>query len=217
MLIDYIPNNSTILISGDSVTDCGRARPYGDPQTGLGNGYPFFLHNIITGTYPERHIKIVNSGISGETSRHVAARWESDLDAVKPDFAALMIGANDVWRRYDSYMYPEKQVSDEEYEKNIRAIVASATKRTKGFMLISPVFIDLNKNDDMRKDLDKLNVILRRIAAETGVVYCDVQTEIDRLLSKQHATVFSPDRIHPFPHTHYAIARCILNTIGFRF
>lgn len=217
MLIDYIHKNSTILISGDSVTDCGRARPYGDPQTGLGNGYPFFLQNIITGTYPELQIKIVNAGISGETSRHVAERWDRDLDAVKPDFAALMIGANDVWRRYDSYMYPEKQVSDSEYERNIRAIVSSAVRKTQGFMLISPIFIDLNKNDEMRRDMDNLNAILKKVASQTGVVYCDVQSDIDRLLSKQHPTVFSPDRVHPFPATHYAIARCILNTVGFKF
>ena len=217
MLIDYIPNGSTILLSGDSVTDCGRARPYGDPLWGLGNGYPAFLHNVITGTYPEKRIKLINAGISGETSRDVLKRWENDLDNVKPDFATLMIGANDVWRRYDAYLFPEKQVSDEEYEANIRNIIAIAQRKTKGFMLISPVFIDLNKNDAMRRDIDNLNAILKKLCNETNTIYCDVQSDIDKLLTKLHPTVFSPDRIHPTPTAHYAIARCILKQIGFAF
>ena len=205
------------MFCGDSVTDCGRGRPYGNSQTGLGAGYPSFIQNILTGTYPEKQIKIVNTGISGETSKDVRARWDSDMAAVKPDYAAIMIGVNDVWRKYDSYMYPDRQVSVAEYEDNLRYIVTDAMKKTKGFMIISPFFLDLNRNDAMRKDVDELNVILRKIAEETGAIYCDVQATIDELLAKLHSTAFAPDRVHPFPHTHYAIARCILNKIEYKF
>ncbi|HBL85388.1 MAG: hypothetical protein A2Y17_11815 [Clostridiales bacterium GWF2_38_85] len=217
MLFDYIENDTTIMFSGDSVTDCGRGRPYGNCQTGLGSGYPFFIHNILTGTYPEKHIKIVNTGISGETSSDVRTHWESDMTAIKPDYAAIMIGVNDVWRKYDSYMFPERQVSVKQYEENLRYIVADAKRKTKGFMIISPFFLDLNKNDAMRKDVDELNVILRKIAYETDSLFCDVQAALDLLLTKLNTTAYSLDRVHPFPHTHYAIARCILSTIGFKF
>ncbi len=111
-----IENGKTILLSGDSVTDCGRARPYGDYVSGLGGGYPQNLHTLITATCPEKRLRLVNAGIGGETSRDVRSRWESDLDAVRPDHATLLIGVNDVWRHFDTYMTPSRAVSEEEYE-----------------------------------------------------------------------------------------------------
>lgn len=217
MYFDMIPDNSTILISGDSITDCGRGRPYGTTRTGLGTSYVSFLHNIITGTYPEKHLKIVNAGISGDTSKMVRDRWDADMEAVKPDFAALMIGVNDVWRRYDSYMYPELQVTNQQYEENISYIIENALKNTKGFMLLSPFFLDLNKDDPMRRDTDQLNCILKRLSSKYGVLYCDIQSEIDKMLTKLHTTTYSPDRVHPFPHMHYTIAKTILKFLGFNF
>lgn len=60
-----IENGKTILLSGDSVTDCGRARPYGDYVSGLGGGYPQNLHTLITATCPEKRLRLVNAGIGG--------------------------------------------------------------------------------------------------------------------------------------------------------
>lgn len=102
MNFNEIANGSVIMLSGDSVTDAGRAYPTGTYRTGLGGGYVNRMHEIITAAYPEKKIKIVNKGISGETSRQVAARWLADLEEVKPDYATLMIGVNDVWRSYDT-------------------------------------------------------------------------------------------------------------------
>ena len=36
--LQTIGTDKTILLSGDSVTDCGRAYPYGDYVSGLGGG-----------------------------------------------------------------------------------------------------------------------------------------------------------------------------------
>ena len=173
MNFNEIANGSVIMLSGDSVTDAGRAYPTGTYRTGLGGGYVNRMHEIITAAYPEKKIKIVNKGISGETSRQVAARWLADLEEVKPDYATLMIGVNDVWRSYDAYLEPGIAVSADEYEKNLRFILEN-TKTLKGFMLISPIFFELNREDTFMKRIIEYSGICKRLADEYGVAYCDL-------------------------------------------
>ncbi|MGI6715802.1 MAG: SGNH/GDSL hydrolase family protein [Eubacteriales bacterium] len=209
--------NSVILMSGDSVTDCNRARPYGTYTTGLGDGYVKRIHEIITATYPEKEIKIVNAGISGETSRHVRARWISDIENIKPDYATLLIGVNDVWRKHDYYMDKHMAVGIEEYEDNIRFITDYAVKNLKGFALISPFYLELNRKDIFMKDVLAYAEVCKKVAAEYGCDYIDLQPEIDRLCKALYTKAFSPDRVHPGPVAHYAMARYILKQWKFKF
>ena len=216
MNFNEIANGSVIMLSGDSVTDAGRAYPTGTYRTGLGGGYVNRMHEIITAAYPEKKIKIVNKGISGETSRQVAARWLADLEEVKPDYATLMIGVNDVWRSYDAYLEPGIAVSADEYEKNLRFILEN-TKTLKGFMLISPIFFELNREDTFMKRIIEYSGICKRLADEYGVAYCDLQPEIDRVSSAIYTTTFSGDRVHPGPVACMAIAREVLRHMNFNF
>lgn len=216
MDINTFEKGSVLMVSGDSVTDCGRARPIGSYIFGLGNGYVNRMHEIITSYYPEKEIKVVNMGISGETSRQVVARWDADIAAVKPDYAALMIGVNDVWRRHDAYMDKEIGVHADEYEANLRGII-ERSRSLKGLMLITPIFFELNKSDPFMREIDECSGICRRLAKEYGVDFCDVQPEIDRIISAQYTSTFSPDRVHPGPVAHYTLAHEILRQMNFKF
>lgn len=207
---------TVLMMSGDSVTDAGRSRPIGTYLNGLGGGYVNRVHEIVTAYKPEMLVKVVNMGISGETSRQVAARWESDLEAVKPDYATLMIGVNDVWRSYDTYLDTYMAVDAEEYEKNLRFIL-SHSGSLKGMMLISPIFFELNKEDIFMKRITEYSGICKRLASEYGADFCDLQPEIDRLCRSVYTTTFSPDRVHPAPVSHFAIAKEILKHINFEF
>ena len=82
----------TILFQGDSVTDCSRDR---DDPNSLGGGYPFYVSQAMPG------VKVLNRGISGHRAKDLAARWQEDCLALNPDVVSIMIGINDVWRRYD--------------------------------------------------------------------------------------------------------------------
>ena len=91
-----------IIFAGDSVTDDGRTRPVGEGLWGaLGNGFVRMTDTILNVDYPELYIRCVNMGISGNTSRDLLARWESDITALNPDVVVLCIGFNDVWRQFD--------------------------------------------------------------------------------------------------------------------
>ena len=93
---------SKLVMIGDSITDCERARPYGEGLFGaIGKGYVSLVDALLTAAYPELGIRVVNMGTSGNTVRDLSARWQSDVLDLKPDWLSVMIGINDVWRQYD--------------------------------------------------------------------------------------------------------------------
>ncbi|MBU7004098.1 MAG: GDSL family lipase, partial [Theionarchaea archaeon] len=56
-----IKDGETILLIGDSITDCGRRAQ----EAPLGNGYVRIFSENVTATYPELNIRYVNKGIGG--------------------------------------------------------------------------------------------------------------------------------------------------------
>jgi len=47
--------------------------------------------------YPEVYLRVTNSGVSGNTSRDLLQRFDSDVVALNPDWVSICIGINDVW------------------------------------------------------------------------------------------------------------------------
>ena len=43
----------TLLMTGDSITDCERLRPLGKPDWWLGNGYVAMVNALLNARYPE--------------------------------------------------------------------------------------------------------------------------------------------------------------------
>ena len=91
-----------LVMIGDSITDVGRARPIGEGRAddALGRGYVMMVDALLGAVYPERLIRVINMGVSGNTTRDLKARWQTDVLDLKPDWLSIMIGANDVWRQY---------------------------------------------------------------------------------------------------------------------
>ena len=84
-----IGNGETLLMIGDSVTDCDRARPVGEGDGNMGNGYPRNVQALLDMKYPERHIRVLNMGIGGNTSRDLKERWQTDVLDLKPDWVTI--------------------------------------------------------------------------------------------------------------------------------
>lgn len=125
-----LEDGQKILFAGDSVTDDGRARPVGEGNwAALGNGFVRLIDSCLAAEYPERKIHTVNMGISGNTSRDLLARWETDVNALKPDWVVLCIGFNDVWRQFDSPAISEWAVSPQEYANNLRRMAENTRQK----------------------------------------------------------------------------------------
>ena len=50
---------------------------------------------MMSATYPEIDLRIINSGVGGNTSAQLADRWQKDVLDLRPDFISVCIGVND--------------------------------------------------------------------------------------------------------------------------
>ena len=100
-----------LVFIGDSITDCERVKPEGEGLfNALGNGYVSYVNALLLAVYPELSMRVVNKGISGNTIRDLKNRWQADVMDQKPDWLAIMIGTNDVWRQFDTPHIKEEHV-----------------------------------------------------------------------------------------------------------
>ena len=208
-----IPAKTTLLFIGDSITDCGRGRPvgHGNSET-LGNGYVSFIDALLTARYPERMIGILSTGISGNTVRDLKARWKPDVLDLKPDWLSIMIGINDVWRQFDSPADTAVHVLPGEYENTLRELMATTPVRR--LVLMTPYFIEIDRNDAMRRKMDLYGTIVRKLARESGAILVDTQLAFDEVMTKWSDRQLAGDRVHPGTAGHMILARAFLEAVG---
>ena len=64
-----IEKNQKLVMIGDSVTDMERARPVGEGLfEALGKSYVALVEALLTSTYPELNIRVVNMGSAATPS-----------------------------------------------------------------------------------------------------------------------------------------------------
>lgn len=212
-----IENNSKLVMIGDSISDCGRARPVGEGLFDAeGSGYIRNVRALLNSTYPEKNIRVVNMGSSGNTVRDLAERWQSDVLDLKPDWLSIMIGTNDVWRQFDLPHQTEIHVYPEEYESTLERLVRDTLPSLKGMVLMTPFFMEPNKNDAMRSRMDQYGEIVKKLAIKYGTVFVDTQKAFDELLKHYHSGAIGWDRVHPNAIGHMTIARAFLNALDFK-
>src|SRR5512135_3120837 len=160
-----LQKNMKLVFQGDSITDAGRAQPIAegifDP---MGRGYVNLVDAFLNGRYPELNLHVVNVGISGNTSRDLVGRWQRDVVDLKPDWLSLMIGINDVWRQFDLPHMPQTHVYLDEYEQNLKGVIGQTRPLLKGCIIMTPFFIEPNRQDRMRAEMDRYGQISRKVA-----------------------------------------------------
>ena len=204
----------TLLFIGDSITDAGRARPVGEGG-GLGGGYPAQVNALLGATYPERKIRVLNTGISGNTIRNLVSRWQKDVLDLKPDWLSIMIGTNDVWRQFSGTNNPDS-VFPEEFEKSYRELIERTRPTVKGITLLTPFYVEPDKAQPMRAQMDVYGKIVRKLAKETGCRFGDTQAAYDKALQSVAFGTLAGDKVHPSPTGHMVLSRVFLKTVDYR-
>jgi lysophospholipase L1-like esterase len=211
-----IEAGSRLLFIGDSVTDTGRTQPVGEDRGGLGSGYVANVAALLGATVPDRRIRVMNTGTSGNTVRDLAARWQRDVVDLRPDWLSIMIGINDVWRQFDSPLQPEKHVLPDEYAKTLREIVTRVRPTLQGLVLMTPFYIEPNPADAMRARMDEYGGMVREVAKESGARFVDTQAAFNAVLARGvYPAILAGDRVHPNATGHMILARAFLNAVGF--
>jgi len=191
---------TTILFQGDSVTDCSRDR---EDFRGLGGGYPLYVSQALPG------VRVLNRGISGNRAKDLAARWQEDCLALEPDVVSILIGINDVWRRYDS----NDPTSDAAFEASYRKLLEPLAKRGVKTLLILPFLLDVSEDvTAMREDLTGKQAVVRRLAGEFGVVLLDADTLFREAVrnTDNPPAHYAGDGVHPTQAGHRVLAEAMI-------
>jgi lysophospholipase L1-like esterase len=152
-----IAANSKLLMIGDSITDCSRARPIGEGRDiALGHGYVRLVDNLLKAAHPAHPIHIINMGIGGNTARDLRDRWQTDVLALQPDWLSIMIGINDVWRQIDHPSNIAEHVVLEEYVHILTDLIAATRPHLTGLILMTPYVIE--RHGRLRIEVDPLRV-----------------------------------------------------------
>lgn len=211
-----IPPKSKLIMIGDSITDAGRAQPVGEGMgDALGHGYVALVDSLLGTAYPAHHIRVVNMGTSGNTVRDLQIRWQRDVLEQRPDWLSIMIGINDVWRQFDSPRRPEGHVAPDEYERTLADLVSHTRPNVKGLVLMTPFYIEPNKADAMRAQMDRYGAIVQKVAAQHDTLFVDTQAAFDRVLTAYYPATLAWDRVHPSQTGHMVLARAFLEAVGF--
>lgn len=207
-----IQAGQTLLFTGDSITDCGRARPLGEGST-LGEGYVSQIDALLRAHYPQIPVRVLNTGIGGHRVTDLRDRWQSDILDHTPNWLAVMIGINDVWRQFDT---PDDStpVTPEKFVSTYRTLLERIPKQTTT-LLATPFFIETDPADPMRAMMDTYGTIVKNLAREFGTRCVNTQAAFDAYLKHQPAQTLAEDRVHPNLIGHSILAKAFLDTLGF--
>lgn len=189
-----------IVFAGDSVTDMSSAQPVGEGLfDNLGRGYVRVIDNMLATCYPEIRVRVTNSGTSGNTSRDLLARFDRDVISLEPDWISICIGINDVWRQFDSPALLNHQVQIDEYRDNLTEMIIKAKnlRKLKGIFILSPYYMEISKDDAMRKRMHEYVLVCKELSEKYGCIFVDFQSLYDKYLKIRHSSYISWDRVHP--------------------
>lgn len=211
-----LQHGDRLVTIGDSITDCDRVKPIADGLFDpLGRGYVTQVNALLGATYPDRLIRITNVGTSGHTVRDLEARWDKDVIALKPDWVTCMIGTNDVWRQFDSPLAIEQHVLPDVYEPTYARLIETTLPKVKGMILMTPFFIESNRQDAMRQRMDEYGQIVKKLGERFRLTVVDTQAAFDAYLQRVHSCFVAWDRVHPNQVGHMVIAKALLNSFEF--
>ncbi len=190
------------------MTDAGRA--WDDP-TSMGHGYAYMASAFFGARYPEAGVRFLNRGISGNRVRDLQARWQQDCIDLQPGIVSILIGINDVWRRYDS----NSPTSAEEFEAGYRDILTRTTEQLDaGIILMEPFVLPYPEDrKTWREDLDPKIQVVRELAREFEATLIPLDGLFAQAVARREPAFWSADGVHPTAAGHALIARAWLETV----
>jgi lysophospholipase L1-like esterase len=204
-----ICDNALVLFQGDSVTDAGRSR---ENDNELGCGYASTIAAMFSAMHPEKKVRFVNRGISGNRVTDLLGRWQEDCVNLKPDWVSILIGINNTWRRYDS----NNPTTTKDFEKQLRELLEKTRKNTKAQIILCEPFVLPVPADRLtwREDLDPKINVTRNLAIEFNTLLVPLDGIFAQAATLREPGFWAGDGVHPSPAGHALIAKSWLQTVG---
>ena len=211
-----IPNNSTILFQGDSITDCGRNRDAdGTPNDlcGLGHGYAMMAAAELLSTRPADALRVFNRGISGNRIVDLDARIKSDIIHLEPEVLSILIGVNDTWHEYPG----KNGVAVPKFERVYRELlteIREALPKVK-FVLCEPFVLKCGVvTDEWVAEMDQRRAVTCKLAQEFGAPFVQFQALFDEAVKLAPPAYWAADGVHPTAAGHMLMAKAWLKQVA---
>lgn len=180
-----------ILFQGDSITDAGRDRA---DYHNLGEGYPFYAAKLIKENNPDTEFEFINLGISGNQTKDLVDRLQSDFIDINPDIVSIHIGVNDTWHRAESRNW----LGNDVFEKQYREVLTAVKEKTNAKILIIEQFLlPVEDKAYFRADLNGKIDITRKLAREFADYYIPLDGLFAKACVEKDAYFWSDDGVHP--------------------
>ncbi|MFI4861922.1 MAG: SGNH/GDSL hydrolase family protein [Phycisphaerales bacterium JB063] len=199
-MIDQLPDNATILLQGDSITDAGRSRAAQDTANDfamLGNGYAKLIAYHLLSRYPDKGLSIYNRGISGHKVPDLDARWDRDAIDLQPDLVSILIGVNDIWHKLNG----NYDGTAEQYGEQLAALLARTKDALPDAKLVvcEPFVLRCGAvNDGWFPEFDERRALCKQAADQAGAVFVPFQSMFDHAVAAgSEPNVWAGDGVHP--------------------
>ena len=169
----------------------------------------------LSSGYPDYGIRILNTGISGDTVLDLEYRWQMDVLALEPDWLSVMIGINDVWGRFSLLGSYGRDITEEMFAETLTELIQQVKPNLKGLVLMTPYYLESDRQDPLRSMMDHYGEIIKDIAESEKTILVDTQAYFDRVLKWTDPLQLAEDRIHVNLTGHMILARAFLKGIGF--
>jgi lysophospholipase L1-like esterase len=205
--MNLLPND-IVLFQGDSITDAGRDR---SNAANLGTGYALMTAATLRAEFAELNLTCVNRGVSGDRTKDLLARWDDDCLELRPTVLSIMIGINNVWRRYDQ----DDPTEPERFEREYRSLLEQArAKNVREIVMLEPFLLPYPADrQQMREDLDPKITVCRTLAREFEAYYVPLDGLFAAAAARAPEGYWAEDGVHPSPAGHALISNAWLGLL----
>ncbi|HYE18390.1 MAG TPA: SGNH/GDSL hydrolase family protein [Tepidisphaeraceae bacterium] len=199
-----------IVAMGDSIT-AGGAKP---------GGYLRIVDQVLAEQYPDLAVPpIVGAGISGNKAENMAARFEKDVIAKKPNVVTINVGINDVWHRLKE---PHKDEVLAKHTENVTKMVDLAQAAGAKVILIAPPLIQEDLTTEGNKRLLLYVAAQREIAKAKNCTFIDLHQMFRTAVEKRPEQIgkgskgnnYTSDGVHMAAPGNAIMAIAVLKGLG---
>jgi len=214
-LVPFIPllDGTKLLALGDSISagengiegqdiPCGSSGSSGIRPLFIDycRSYPAVLQGLLADLYKKQNPVVINAGLRGETTEGGRSRLPGLLSTYNPDMLLLLEGVNDLVRR------PADVIP------NLRDMIAIARSRGVARVFLSTLLpMKPGSRALAIDDVGDMNVLIRSLAAEQGVVLVD--NEAAFLASGDFFPLIEDDGLHLTPAGYALVAKTFFDAI----
>lgn len=180
-----------ILFQGDSITDWGRDR---NDIHNLGNGYPKYAAKFLAEKYTDIDFEFIDLGISGNQTKDLVARLDTDFIDIQPDIVSILIGVNDTWHHAEQ----KDWIPNEIFEERYRTVLTAIKEKTNAkIMMMEPFLIPTEDKAFFREDLAPKIEIIRKLAREFADIYLPTDGLLASAFIGDDPLSYAADGVHP--------------------